>query len=251
MKDVISDLTCAPPSRIALQRVTYSIDDAPILMDLSLDLSAPRIGVVGRNGSGKSTLARLLAGLIVPTMGSVEINGIDLAKDRKSALTQVGILFQNPDHQIIFPTVLEELAFGLTQQGHKRAKAEEMAMGVLRTFGLGHWEKTNVHTLSHGQKHLLCLISVLAMKPRLLILDEPYAGLDIPTKAQLTRFLDRYDGTLLNVTHDPRDIQDYSQILWLDKGQIVATGTPTDVIPAYETAMTKAASQDDIADLTR
>ena len=205
---------------LMLEDVSVRLGDVDVLSAISLRVQERRVGIGGRNGSGKTTLARIIAGLQAPTRGSARIDGDDMARDRKAALRAVGILFQNPDHQIIFPTVLEELAFGLAQQGRKKAAAEAAARAVLARFGKSHWEAAYINTLSHGQKHLVCLMAVTAMAPRLLILDEPFAGLDIPTRAQLSRYLSHYTGNLIHISHDPADLAGYDQALWLERGQI-------------------------------
>ena len=236
-------------AQIRFDAVDQLIDGRAILSGVSVDLNARRIGVIGRNGSGKTTFARLLAGLVAPTVGTVTIDGINPAKDRRAALALVGILFQNPDHQIIFPTVIEEVAFGLRQLGQDDPDAR--ALAVLERFGKAHWRDAHVHSLSQGQKQLVCLMSILAMTPRILILDEPFAGLDIPTRMQLARYLDRYDGTLVHVSHDPRDLTGYDQVLWLDRGALQAQGVAGDVLAAFTDDMTKQGEGDDISDLSR
>ena len=235
-------------AQIRFDAVDQLIDGRAILSGVSVDLNARRIGVIGRNGSGKTTFARLLAGLVAPTAGTVTIDGINPAKDRRAALALVGILFQNPDHQIIFPTVIEEVAFGLRQLGQDDPDAR--ALAVLERFGKAHWRDAHVHSLSQGQKQLVCLMSILAMTPRILILDEPFAGLDIPTRMQLARYLDRYDGTLVHVSHDPRDLTGYDQVLWLDRGALQAQGVAGDVLAAFTDDMTKQGEGDDISDLS-
>ncbi|HOZ32726.1 MAG TPA: ATP-binding cassette domain-containing protein, partial [Tabrizicola sp.] len=95
---------------IQLRSVSLRLGGRLVLDDLTVDLDEPRIGVLGRNGSGKTTLLRLLAGLIAPDVGTLRVEGFDPFADRKAALSALGILFQNPDHQILFPTVEEELA---------------------------------------------------------------------------------------------------------------------------------------------
>jgi biotin transport system ATP-binding protein len=226
-----------------------SLQGKPVLNGLSYVGVGRRIGIVGRNGSGKSTMARVMAGLVTPTKGKVHLCGVDVAKDRKAALGTVGILFQNPDHQIIFPTVVEEIAFGLGQQGQSRQNARASAERVLDDFGKSHWRDVSIATLSQGQKHLLCLMSVMAMQPKVLILDEPFAGLDIPTKLQLKGYLDRYDGALVHISHDPGDLQDYDELVWLDKGRIRQTGSAHAVLGSYLQEMTSLGGQDDISDL--
>ena len=236
-------------SQIELCDLDFAIEGRQILSGLNLSLSEQRVGVVGRNGSGKSTLARLVAGLIEPTSGTIRVNDLNLAKDRRKALGEVGILFQNPDHQIIFPTVGEEIAFGLGQQGLTKQDAKRAVEQVLVQFGLSHWYEAYIATLSQGQKHLVALMSVVSMQPRLLILDEPFAGLDIPTKAQLNRYLSLYQGSLLHITHDQRDLDGYDTVVWIDQGRIRLTGSHDTVMTAYLQSMHSQGENDDLADL--
>ena len=235
-------------SSLTLRDVSLTLSGRQVLHDLSFQTQAQRLGIVGRNGSGKSTLARVLAGLIAPTAGQACVNGHNLSKDRKAALTEVGILFQNPDHQIIFPTVLEEVTFGLSQLG--KPNAEALALETLERFHKSHWRDTNISMLSQGQKHLVCLMSVTAMAPKLLILDEPFAGLDIPTKAQLNRYLSHYQGSLLHITHDPADLAGYDHLIWLEKGTVKDSGPCGPVRERYTAHMIALGEQDDISDLS-
>ena len=195
------------------------------------------MGVIGRNGSGKTSFARLLCGLLAPSAGRVQVNGNDLFKHRAAALKTVGILFQNPDHQIIFPTVLEELSFGLTQQGQRKAEAMQNATKILQQFDRRDWVERTIATLSQGQRHLVCLLSVLAMAPPLLVLDEPFAGLDLPTKTYLQNLLYGLDQSVQHITHDLQALAEYERVIWLEKGQVVGDGLPKHIIPNFENAM--------------
>jgi biotin transport system ATP-binding protein len=235
-------------SKVELSDVSLTLDGRKILHDVTFQTDTQRVGIVGRNGSGKSTLARVLAGLIAPTSGHARVNSHNLSKDRKAALAEVGILFQNPDHQIIFPTVLEEVTFGLSQIG--KPNAEALALETLHSFHKPHWRDANISTLSQGQKHLVCLMSVVAMGPKLLILDEPFAGLDLPTKAQLNRYLSHYKGSLLHITHDPADLQDYDHLIWLEQGAVKDSGPCDAVLEKYTEHMTQLGEQDDISELS-
>ena len=237
------------PARIALDGLCLTLEARPVLRDLDLDLRFRRLGVVGRNGSGKSTLARVIAGLVAPTAGTVRLNGHDLYNDRRAALGEVGILFQNPDHQIIFPTVLEEVAFGLGQLGSSKRKAEAGARETLARFDKAGWAEAPVSALSQGQKHLVCLMAIAAMAPRTLILDEPFAGLDIPTRAQLRRYLALFPGAVIHISHAPEDLDDCDTMLWLDKGRIAMVGAGAEVNDAYLDEMARQGARDDISDL--
>lgn len=220
-----------------------------IITDLSVRADEHRIGVVGRNGSGKSTFARLFCGLVKPTGGTVRVDGIDVYADRAVALSTVGILFQNSDHQIIFPTVEEELAFGLMQKGWNKNQASEKVESVLESFDKTHWAKEAVHRLSQGQKRLVCLMAVLAMEPKAIVLDEPYSGLDIPTQMQLARALEAIPTMLVHIAHDPSHLADCSRILWIDEGRLAMDGPPLKVLPAFDARMRQLGGDDDISDL--
>lgn len=235
---------------ISLNNVCLDIQGKRILNQLSFSTSAHRLGIIGRNGSGKSTLSRVLSGLVAIESGTLQVAGINPFKDRKGALREIGLLFQNPDHQIIFPTVLEEVVFGLRQLGQKKALAEQNALATLEAFGKTHWKEVHTSALSQGQKHLVCLMAIAAMQPKLIILDEPFAGLDIPTKRQLQRYLDRFPGRLIHISHDPADLEHYDQLLWLEAGEVNAIGSPDDVLPAYLAEMHKLGESDDISNLT-
>ncbi|MBM1633306.1 ABC transporter ATP-binding protein [Sulfitobacter mediterraneus] len=235
---------------IDMQAIGFAPEGKPVLSDIDLRSNARRIGVVGRNGSGKTTLARIMAGLIAPDAGQVRIAGINVAKDRKAALGVIGILFQNPDHQIIFPTVEEELAFGLLQQGHPKSEAARAVAQTLADFGKSHWAKAAIHQLSQGQRQLVCLMSVLAMRPKVIILDEPFAGLDIPTTLHLQRTLEAIDLTLVHITHDPAVLVGYDEVLWVDQGKTELIGAAAQVLPAFQDRMTQIGAGDDLSDLT-
>ncbi len=236
---------------LELDNVCLSIEGKKIFNQLSLKAQAKRLGIIGRNGSGKSTLSRILSGLLEVNSGEVRVANIDPFNDRKAAVREIGLLFQNPDHQIIFPTVIEELVFGLRQLGQNKSQAHQEAIKVLQEFGKEHWENVHTASLSQGQKHLVCLMAVVAMQPNLIILDEPFAGLDIPTKRQLQRYLDSFPGALIHISHDPNDLEGYDHLLWLDEGQVAAYGSADDVLPAYLEEMYRLGESDDISDLSR
>lgn len=234
---------------IDVQAVRVEIDGRILLDGISLQTDASRIAVVGRNGSGKTTFARVLAGLLPVQEGRVRVAGIDVAKDRRAALGAVGILFQNPDHQIIFPTVAEELGFGLRQMGLNAKEVSRSVHQLLQQFDRSHWHDVATDRMSHGQKQLLCLMAILAMEPRVIILDEPFAGLDIPTAMQLARILDRLDVALVHITHDPAAVASYERCVWLEAGKLERTGPAKPLLRAYKDAMVQRGGLDDLSDL--
>ncbi|KAF0675920.1 energy-coupling factor ABC transporter ATP-binding protein [Profundibacterium mesophilum] len=232
------------PVHTSFEDVTLTLDGRRIFDGFDLELRERRVGLVGRNGSGKSMLARLAAGLVAPDHGKVRIEGADIFRDRAEAIRLVGILFQNPDHQIIFPTVEEELAFGLTQQGLGRRAARAGATETLAAFGKADWAERPIATLSQGQRHLVCLMAVLAMAPRLVILDEPFAGLDAPTIAQLTRRLGAVEQNLLHASHDLAALADYDRVIWIEAGRILRDGDPGAVLAEYAERMARAGADE-------
>ncbi|GHA45903.1 cobalt ABC transporter [Amylibacter ulvae] len=230
---------------LSLNNVVLSVHGKPVLNDVSFHADEQRIGLIGANGSGKSTLARVILGLLQINSGDLRVHGVDIWNDRKAALKTVGMLFQNPDHQIIFPTCEEEIAFGLTQLGQPKDQARRTALAILTQFDRRDWANRSTHDLSQGQRHFLCLLSVLVMQPKLLVFDEPYAGLDLPTSIQLHRSIDALDQQVVLITHDMDVLAGFDRVIWLDQGQVVGDGTPADVIPKYITEMTARAGQPD------
>ena len=230
---------------INLKDVSFEFETHRVLDQINLNISEHRIGIIGVNGSGKSTLARLISGLIAPTSGSIRLNKIDVFKDRKAALKTVGIIFQNPDHQIIFPTCVEEISFGLIQQGMTRIEAEKKSKQLLLKFDKANWSDELAHNLSQGQRHFLCLISVLAMEPDVIILDEPYAGLDLPTSIKLKNTIKKLNQQIVMITHDREILEDFERILWIDNGKIVRDGSFENVMPDFEKEMRKRANVSD------
>nr|WP_232295722.1 ABC transporter ATP-binding protein [Pseudorhodobacter aquimaris] len=232
-----------------LENVGLTVASRVILSGLTLTLTEARIGIVGRNGSGKTSLLRLLSGLVPPSSGTVRVDGLDPARARKAMLSRLGILFQNPDHQIIFPTVAEELSFGLHQQGMTKSAAQTAMRAMLAQHGRSHWEDRPVTALSQGQRHFLCLLSVLAMKPATILLDEPFAGLDLPTQSRLTRTFDALPQRLILITHDPAALAGYDRIIWLEEGRIRADGPPSTILPDFTAEMARLGEVDADTDL--
>ena len=231
------EISSDKPIRIEIFSASVIYGKEKIIEDLSLSITEKRVGFIGRNGSGKTTLLRILAGLQELNNGKVLIDGTEVAKKRKEAIKKVGIIFQNPDHQIIFPTVGEELRFGLTQLGLNKNEADLKVIACLKKYDKVDWFERSISTLSQGQKHLVCLLSVLLMKPRVLLLDEPFTGIDIPTQLKLEHYLSSLKQTIIHVSHMPETFADYQRLIWMDEGVVQADGTPKTVIKKYRTAM--------------
>lgn len=245
-------MTPIPPAEtgLLLEGAGYAVAGRAILSDISLHLTEARIGVVGRNGSGKTSLLRLIAGLVAPTSGSVRVDGIDPSGDRRGLVARLGILFQNPDHQILFPLVEEEVAFGLRQSGLAQAEAEARARAVLARHERAHWAGQAVSTLSQGQRQMLCLMSVLAMEPATLLLDEPFASLDLPSRARLGRELAALPQRLVVISHDPAALAGMDRVIWLEAGRVRRDGAPGPVLAEFTAEMTRLGEADADTDLS-
>lgn len=230
----------APPSPdlrgIHLADVCLARDDVRVLDKLSVNLSESRIGVIGHNGSGKSSLARVLNGLLPVASGEVSVFGEDPARGPEHMSHTVGFIFQNPDHQLILPTVIEELTFGLVNQGHSTRDAEKRAIELLDRYGHADWKERPVHSLSEGQKQLVCIFAVILMQPRVLVLDEPFSALDLPTRYRLLDLLHSLPQQIIMISHELDTLTDFDRIIWLEHGQVKDDGLPQDVLARYQRA---------------
>jgi biotin transport system ATP-binding protein len=205
-----------------------------------------RLGAKAHGGKGKSAMAT--SGIELRGVGYA-VAGKDPARDRRAMLAQVGILFQNPDHQILFPTVGEELAFGLTQMGQATKDARMSARAILAQEGRAHWEGAATHTLSQGQRQYLCLLAVLAMEPATLLLDEPFAALDLPSQARLRRRLAGLPQQIITISHDPDAVAGCDRVIWLEGGRVAMDGPAGPVLVAFTAEMARIGGLDADADL--
>jgi biotin transport system ATP-binding protein len=234
---------------VILNAVSLRRGDLPLFRSLSLTVSEDRVGIIGFNGSGKSSFLRLLNGLLLPDTGELRVLGMDARKDRKLLPRHVGMVFQNPDHQIIFPTVEEEVAFGLTQFGASRAEANRAALSCLADHGCAGWAGRPVASLSEGQKQLVCLMSATLLDPRILLCDEPFSGLDPALRQHFRARLRGASARVYLVSHDPDDLRDMDRVIWFDKGAVVGDGAPDAVLAAYLEAAAKRAETLSVAEL--
>ncbi|MFO1150583.1 MAG: ABC transporter ATP-binding protein [Alsobacter sp.] len=224
-------------SHLVLDRVRLRRGERLVFDDLSLALSEPRVALVGANGSGKSTLLRLAHGLALPDSGRVTTLGLETSRDRRLIPGRVGFLFQSPDRQILFPTVGEEVAFGFEDEATSRREALRLAAACLARHRRGDWLERGVDTLSDGEKQLACLIAVTAREPGLLLLDEPFASLDLAARAAFSRRLVQLGIPLVMASHDLDLVADFDRVVWLDAGAVRQDGRPQDVLPAFRAEM--------------
>jgi biotin transport system ATP-binding protein len=222
-----------PPTAIELRGVSHAYGDRQVLRDVSLSLSERRVGVIGANGSGKSTFARLLNGLVVPTEGSVLVDGLDTRTDLRAVRRRVGFVFQDPDAQIVHPTVAEDVAFGLQNQGVPAAERAVRVAEVLDRYGLTQHADHPAHLLSGGQKQLLAIAGVLVMRPARVVFDEPTTLLDLANKRRVGHLVAELGQDVVVVTHDLDMLADFDRVLVFDDGRVVADGPPAESVAAY------------------
>ena len=209
-----------------------------VLQDVDVQLPERRVAVVGANGSGKSTFARLINGLVLPTRGTVAVDGLDTRKDGRAVRRTVGFCFTNPDAQIVMPTVREDIAFGLRRR-RDLSKAEVAARvdEVLRRFELADHADHPAHLLSGGQKQLLALASVLVTEPSVLVLDEPTTLLDLRNTHRVAGFVESLHQQVVLVTHDLDLVDSFDRVLVFDEGRLVHDGRPTKAVAHYRALM--------------
>ena len=190
-----------------------------------------RVAVLGPNGAGKTTLMLHLNGLLTGD-GELEVAGLRVGRDDLRELrARVGLVFQDPDDQLFMPTVREDVAFGPLNQGCTREAALERVAEALAAVRMEHVAGRAPHQLSLGQRRRVAIATVLAMRPQLLVLDEPSANLDPRTRRELIEVLDRVRRTMLVVTHDlPLAASLCDRAVVLSEGAIVADGPCTDVL---------------------
>lgn len=225
------------PAVITVEAVQHRLEDRPILRDVSCDLAQARIGIIGANGSGKSSFARLLNGLVIPQSGRVRAHGHDTRHDGRAVRRAVGFVFQNPDHQIVYPVVEEDLAFGLKNSGLRGEALARRIDDTLGKFGLASLRHQAAHSLSGGEKQLLALAGVIAMEPRSIVLDEPTTLLDLRNKRRIMAILAGLAQQIILVTHDLDLIGDFDRVLVFDQGRIVADDRPAAAIAQYRRMM--------------
>jgi biotin transport system ATP-binding protein len=218
---------------IELRQVSHRFGDHQVLRDVSLTINERRVAVVGANGSGKSTFARLLNGLVVPDEGRVLVDGLDTRTDGKAVRRKVGFVFQDPDTQIVYPTVEEDIAFGLKNLKLDKAEIARRVGAVLARYGLTEHRTRPAHLLSGGQKQLLAICSVLVMEPVYVVFDEPTTLLDLRNKRKIVEIVAGLPQTAIFISHDLDLLGGFDRVLVFDGGRVVADDRPSAAIARY------------------
>ncbi len=215
--------------------------DVTALSDIDLKIAKGEFLVIlGRNGSGKSTLARLMNALLLPAEGTVLVNGFDTSDEkllweiRRSA----GMVFQNPDNQIVGTIVEEDVAFGPENLGVPSEEIKQRVDEALETVGIAEYKKHAPHLLSGGQKQRVAIAGILAMKPECIVLDEATAMLDPVGRREVMKVLKRLNSkegiTIIHITHHMDEATAANRVAVVDKGHVVMLGTPREVFMKVE-----------------
>ncbi len=191
--------------------------------------------IIGHNGSGKSTLAKHLNALLLPHNGRVLVNGIDTREREKlwNIRQQVGMVFQNPDNQLIATTVEEDVAFGPENLGIPPDEIRRRVDEAMNSVGMSQYKSKAPHLLSGGQKQRVAIAGIVAMRPQVLVLDEPTAMLDPVGRAEVMETvlrLNREEGlTVIHITHFMEEAAHAHRVIVMEEGQIVMEGSPREI----------------------
>jgi energy-coupling factor transport system ATP-binding protein len=226
---------------IELQNVTFEYPSGDnrqtkALKNLSLTVEEGEyIALIGPNGSGKSTLARHLNAILLPTGGIVTVDGFVTTQEehRWEIRRRVGMVFQNPDNQIVATTVEEDVAFGLENLGIETSMMAQRVTEALEMVGLQSLRNHAPHLLSGGQKQRLAIAGIIAMRPRCLVLDEPTAMLDPRGRREVLETIKRMNHqegiTVVHITHFMEEALEADRVIVMDRGQIAHAGPPAEI----------------------
>ncbi|MBE6648036.1 MAG: energy-coupling factor transporter ATPase [Ruminococcaceae bacterium] len=222
---------------ISVKNMSFAYRDGDSLFEnFNLDIKEGEyVAIIGHNGCGKSTLAKILCGILLPNSGIVTVNGIDTADDenffeiRKSC----GMIFQNPDNQLVATVVEEDVAFAPENLGVEPSEIRKIVDEALKTVGMEAYAKRSTSQLSGGQKQRVAIAGILAMRPRCIIFDEATSMLDPEGRKDIIaamKKLNKENGiTVITITHYMSEAVEADRIIVLNKSKIIGDGTPKDI----------------------
>ena len=226
--------TAVGGTAVRLRHVTYAYPGGHrALDDVSFDIApGERVAVLGPNGAGKTTLVLHLNGVLTASAGQIEVGGLPVTKSNlREIRRRVGIVFQDPDDQLFMPTVRADVAFGPANLGVRGDELDERVQEALHAVGMADVADRPPHHLSFGQRRRVAAATVLAMRPDVLVLDEPSSNLDPAARREFAEIVGRLDLTTVMVTHDlPYAMQLCARALVLNDGRIAADGPIGEVL---------------------
>lgn len=226
---------------IEIENLAHRFEDGTLGIDnVSLSIKEGEFVVfAGPNGSGKTTLFHHLNGLLLPDTGSVTVNGVSVKKNPRQAKQLVGMVFQDADSQIVGETVYDDTAFGPENLRLPKEEVEKRVMEALSTVGLNGYEEKRPHLLSQGEKRRLAIAGILSMKPKVMVLDEPFSNLDyFGVRQILSKILElhRSGHTILVSTHDMEKVAAYAdRLIIMNRGKKVKDEPPSALLFDLET----------------
>ena len=228
-------------SIIKVENVSYDYrrfeeEKLPAVRGVSFEIEEGEFVVIGgANGSGKSTLAKMLNGLLKPTDGKIEVLGMDVSNEEKvfEIRRNVGIVFQNPDNQTVASIVEDDVAFGPENLGVPREEIVSRVQWALKAVGMEEYAKSTPFKMSGGQKQRIAIAGILAMKPKIIVLDEATSMLDPNGRKEVMAVLKKLNEeenmTVIHITHHMEEAADADRILVMDGGKLVMDGAPREV----------------------
>ena len=245
---ILNLATSCHTNMLEVQNVTFSYsalgeqDAPPALRDINLTIAKGQtVAIIGHNGSGKSTLAKLLSAIMHPTSGHVLVDGLRTdatGEDIWTIRQRVGIVFQNPDDQLVANTVIDDIAFGPENIGLPRAEIIERVEEAMSLLGLEEYASMAISELSVGPKQRVAIAGVLAMRPRYLLLDEPTTMISGQTARHLLDMVQRLSRerglTVLHITHFMHEITDFQRVIVMHEGRVLMDDAPVNVFAHSE-----------------
>ena len=227
---------------IKIEHLSFAYgEEAPVVRNVSLEIARGSfVAVLGHNGSGKSTLAKCMNGILQPTEGKVYVNGVDTADETRTLDVRrtVGLVFQNPDNQIVASVVEDDVAFAPENLGVPSAEIRRRVDTALKSVGMYDFRLHAPHLLSGGQKQRVAIAGVLAMEPECLVLDEPTAMLDPVGRREVLAAVDelhREKGmTVILITHHMSECVGADRLIVMSDGRVTADGEPKEVFSRVE-----------------
>jgi biotin transport system ATP-binding protein len=224
---------------VTFDQVTVAVEtdhsaEPKVLLDaVDLRLTERRVGVIGANGSGKSTLLRLVNGLIQPITGTVEVDGDSTVSAVRRVRRNVGFVFTDPLSQLVMPTGREDVELSLRRSVKNGTERRNQADAALQRLGLLHLADQSIYELSGGERQLMALAAVLAVNPKVLVLDEPSTLLDLRNRELLRRTLAGLDQQIIMSTHDLDLALEMDRVLVIEQGEVAFDGGPAEAVAAY------------------